>query len=137
MNVKSTGQCLFLVVCWMAGAGDAEEMLPDPTRPPAAVLAPEPASAESGKAAEVVPVLRAVVLSPQRKAAAINGRAVRLGEKFGDYRLVGLNPGEAELRQKNGQKQTLKLLGPSVQKTVTVPAPARPMSRLGADKTKE
>lgn len=87
------------------------EGLVDPTRPPAEFLAPQPGGAEGKGGA---PVLQSVIISPQRKAAVINGQTVSLGDSFGDARLVKITESEVVLR--SGETvQTLKLF-PAVEK---------------------
>ena len=67
----------------------AAEPLPDPTRP-----AIDLNSSGTGSAADVVPDedvshgLQSIIISPQYRAAIINGETVNLGGKSGDSRLV-------------------------------------------------
>jgi len=93
----------------IAGAGAAiAEPLADPTRPP---LMRETASAERGATGLI---LQSVLIAPGRSEAIISGRTVRLGEKFGDARLVRIAESEVTLR--NGSEvQTLKLF-PDIEK---------------------
>ncbi len=87
------------------------EILNDPTRPPASLDAP--VRQESG-ARDAGPVLQSVLISPTRKVAIINGETVRLGEKFGDARVVKIAEDEVVLRNGN-DLQVLKLF-PQVEK---------------------
>jgi MSHA biogenesis protein MshK len=91
-------------------------VLPDPTRPPNMNETSAPAaSASTG--------LQAVVLRPDgHSVAVINGRAVAVGEKVGDARLVLLTADEAVLVGPNG-KQVLRL-APTVDKKRAASAPA-------------
>lgn len=95
------------------------QALQDPTRPPNVSTMP----VAEGKAAEPVgPQLQSVLLSPQRKVAVISGQSVRLGEKYGDARLVRLTDSAATLRR-GRQEQVLQLFS-GVHKTYGQPAPA-------------
>lgn len=97
-----------------AAAGAVAQALPDPTRPPAS-LAP---AAEPGADAQssLAPTLQSVIVAPNRKIAVINGQAVKLGEKYGDARVVKI--AETEVVLKSGSElQTLKLF-PSIEKKV-------------------
>lgn len=97
----------------------AAENLPDPTRPPD-LLSPSPGYGEElEKGPPPLPVLQSVILSADRKMAIIGGQAVRLGEKFGDARLIRLTPGEAVLRTAEGV-QVLKLFPEADKKIHTV-----------------
>lgn len=81
-----------------------EEPLPDPTRPPAAVEAPQP-----GEAGSAVPVLQSVILGKGRKPMAIiSGQRVELKGRFGEARLTRLSETEAVLDGPQG-RQVLKL----------------------------
>jgi MSHA biogenesis protein MshK len=107
---------LFMLV---AGVCQAVESLPDPTRPPAS-LGPSPGYGEElEQAPPPLPVLQSVILSASRKVAVIGGQAVRLGEKFGDAKLIRLTPEEAVLRTAEGEVQVLKLF-PDIGKKMTV-----------------
>ena len=89
----------------------AQPVLPDPTRPPAG-LAQEGGQAD---AAELGPVLESVVIPGKgRPLAVISGRQVRLGEKYGDSRLVRLNEREAVLDGPSGVERLL--LTPGIEK---------------------
>lgn len=98
-----TGVCL-------SAAGHAET-LPDPTRPPAAALSGAAAPQEKG---EGEAVLQAVLISPGRKEAMINGQTLSLGGRFGEARLIRIGEGEVVL-ETGGVLKTLKLY-PAVDK---------------------
>lgn len=88
------------------------ETLPDPTRPPAAVLAAQQAATTEAEAA-VEPAaggLQAVLLRrPGKPLAIINGQTVHLGGKLGEARLVGLTETTVVLDGPNG-RETLRLI---------------------------
>ena len=101
---------------WLAGAAllmaapAGAQAWPDPTRPPAAVIAP---AAGAMAAAPVVhePRLQSILLSTReggRQVAVIDGVTLRLGEKFGDAVLIRMTPTTVVLRR-GKQLQTLKL----------------------------
>lgn len=90
----------------------AGQNLADPTRPP--VIA-EPAP----QGAEVVtpvagPELQSVLISPTRRVAIISGQSVKLGDKFGEARVVKITENEVVLR--NGKDVQVLKLFPGVQK---------------------
>lgn len=77
------------------------EFLPDPTRP---------AIDLSGKAGDGMPVsaasqgLQSIIISPQYRAAVINGETVRLGGKSGGYRLLEVNENSVVLQNSQGRR---------------------------------
>jgi MSHA biogenesis protein MshK len=89
----------------------AEELV-DPTQPPAgfgqsATVAPE----TSG------PILQSIVVSPTRKIAIISGKMLKVGDKYGDARILSINDNEVVLLS-GGNREVLKLY-PSLRKAVT------------------
>ena len=109
----------------------AQPVLPDPTRPPAG-LAQEGGQAD---AAALGPVLESVVIPGKgRPLAVISGRQVRLGEKYGDSRLVRLNEREAVLDGPSGVERLL--LTPGIEKinsmTMTTKNSTKASSSAGA-----
>ncbi len=93
--------------------------LPDPTRPPTALINP---SASSGDAVEEVlsgPTLQSVILRKGHKPAAIiSGERVELGGRYGDARLTRVSESRVVLSGAAGS-ETL-LLTPSVEKKMVV-----------------
>lgn len=87
----------------------AAENFRDPTRPPAALYAPE-----GGAEIETGPALQSVRISQGRYTAVISGETVRVGSKIGEARVVGIRETEVVLKSGNGL-QTLKLF-PDVEK---------------------
>lgn len=100
-----------LAICLLALAASAwAEVLPDPTRPPTALI---PAGAlASGEAAG--PVLQSVLVSRGRKIAIISGKEVKENDKFNGARVVRISDTEVVLRS-GRQVQVLKLF-PGVSK---------------------
>jgi MSHA biogenesis protein MshK len=89
------------------------EQFVDPTRPPDAM-----GSVQAGNPnVDSAPVLQSVLISPHRRLAIINGKAVKLGEKYGSSQLISITETEVVLRS-GKDLQTLKLF-PGVQKRVT------------------
>ena len=109
---KMTIQGGFLLLLFAATPVSVAESFLDPTRPPAA-----PGLAQEGTAPASGPVLQSVLISPGRTVAIISGKAVSIGEKFGEARVVGITESEVQLR--NGTDlQTLKLF-PGIEKRLT------------------
>ncbi|OGS93767.1 MAG: hypothetical protein A2061_00415 [Gallionellales bacterium GWA2_59_43] len=81
------------------------EDLPDPTRPPATVVAPADVSVtEPPKPAG----LQSVIISKNRSAAIIDGQTIELGGKYGDVRLIEVSDTGVILQGARG-KRILKL----------------------------
>lgn len=87
------------------------QVLADPTRPPAGLMSPVPdALGETG------PVLQSVLIPRKGKAVAvIGGKQVRLGEMYGESRLIRLSEKEAVLEGAAGVERLL--LTPGIEKT--------------------
>jgi len=79
----------------------AAEPLLDPTRPAIDL------SADAGGEATVAAAprgLQSIIISPQYRAAIINGETVRLGGKSGDSRLVEVREGSVVLQNAQGRR---------------------------------
>ena len=100
----------FMLAALLASASAGAENLVDPTRPPAA-----PSGAVSVATAELV--LQSVLISPGRMIAIINGQTVKLGDTFGDAKVVKISESEVVLRDGNNV-QTLKLF-PGIEKRLS------------------
>lgn len=83
----------------------------DPTRPPASI-----GKAEQGNVTPEVAgiVLQSVLISSGRRVAVISGQNVKLGEKFGDARVVKIT--ESEVVLKNGKDTQILKLFPDIEK---------------------
>ncbi len=89
----------------------AQSELADPTRPPAGLLADEAVAGEGAG-----PVLQSVLISKKGRAVAvIGGEQVRLGEMYGDSRLIKLTEREAVLEGPSGVERLM--LTPGIEKT--------------------
>jgi len=101
---------------------NAEE-LPDPTRPPAAIIAllgtasgTASGAAHGQLASQSQPSgLQSTIISGSRRAAIIDGKTVELGGKHGNAQLVEVSEGSVVLR--NGQKIRVLTLFPDVKMT--------------------
>lgn len=94
-----------LLLCLPPAA--AAEALPDPTRPAIDLTG----GAEGGTApAEAAPRgLQSTIISPQYRAAIINGETVRLGGKSGDSRLVEVRENSVILQDARGRRRLMEL----------------------------
>lgn len=82
----------------------AAESLPDPTRP-AIDLSGGTGGAAEVESAEAVPQgLQSIIISPQYRAAIINGETVRLGGKTGDSRLIEVRENSVVLQNSQGRR---------------------------------
>ncbi len=101
----------------LAGEGDG---VPDPTRPPTAVIK----SLENSREATAAPVaLQSVILRPgARPAAIIAGERVELGGDFGGARLVKVSEQEVVLQGPSG-REVLRLT-PGVEKKPAQTSPS-------------
>lgn len=93
---------LFGLLFFAFGPLNAEE-LPDPTRPPAGLIAPLAAPA-SGVVVSQPPGLQSIIISQNRRAAIIGGETVELGGKYGDAKLIEVNEGSVVLRSAQGRQ---------------------------------
>ena len=105
--------CAWAMAVGMATVASAES-LPDPTRPPDAlsVTGADYAGGQTG------PVLQSVLIGPRRAEAIINGQLVRVGDKFGEARVVQISESEVVLRTGKDVRK-LKLF-PGIEKRLPV-----------------
>lgn len=105
----------------LSGAATAQGSLPDPTRPPSAVLAATAAAAQPGGRALAepaappppppLPVLQAVQLPARGAASAlIDGRLVRVGDTVGERQTVSAIDAQGVSLRGAGGPQRLSLL---------------------------
>ncbi len=102
----ATGLRMLLCVSLLCASLDAAaELLPDPTRPSIDLN-----SSGAGSGVDVAPVedvshgLQSVIISPQYRAAIINGETVSLGGKSGDSRLVEVRESSVVLQNAQGRR---------------------------------
>lgn len=104
----------------------AQGTLADPTRPPAGLMTLVPdALGETG------PVLQSVLIPKKGKAVAvIGGKQVRLGEMYGESRLIRLSEKEAVLEGAAGIERLM--LTPGIEKTnIITKSPAARRAQSG------
>jgi len=110
----------------MAGACAQTAALLDPTRPPTSVSVPS-------AGAEVLsgPVLQSVMIPKKGKpVAVIGGKQVRLGELYGESRLIKLTEREAVLEGPAGIEHLM--LTPGIEKTnIITKSPVAKRARSG------
>jgi MSHA biogenesis protein MshK len=75
--------------------------LPDPTRPPPALMA----GASDNTRARETPVLQSVLVSPGRRAALIDGTWVSLGGRYADARVVAIDEAAVILQGPEGKRE--------------------------------
>lgn len=92
----------FLLAPLLLAAPAAAAPFADPTRPPGAVEEAGPEGQPTG------PRLESVLISPHRTLAVIGGKEVRVGERFGEGRVVRITPTEVAIRR-GGETQVLRL----------------------------
>ncbi len=81
------------------------ESLPDPTRPSIDLSSSGASVAGEGLPVEAVPHgLQSVIISPQYRAAIINGETVKLGDKSGDSTLVEVRESSVVLQNAHGRR---------------------------------
>ena len=96
--------------CLLATAPVQAQPIPDPTRPPAAAIAPAAGASALSPVADA-PQLQSVLVSTRqggRRVAVINGETLRVGEKLGDAVLISIGETSVVLRR-GKQLQTLTL----------------------------
>lgn len=93
-----------------SGSAGAASELPDPTRPPA-IPAAGPGDAD---AQATIAELQSVLISPQRRIAIVNGRAVQVGDRVGEAKVVKISENEVVLR--NGQDTRVLKIFPHIEK---------------------
>lgn len=95
--------------CFAPYLVNADEILRDPTRPPAILFAPQ-----ERETIDVGPVLQSVSFASGRRTAIISGQNVRTGSKVGEARVIRISETEVVLKTGNSL-QRLKLF-PDVEK---------------------
>lgn len=93
----------FLVLACSLAAGAQAAPLADPTRPPGGALGDDPAAVLEG------PRLESVLIAPDRRIAIISGQQYRMGDKYGEGRIVRITESEVAIRTGEAL-EVLKLL---------------------------
>lgn len=102
------------------------EYLPDPTRPPAGILAPASGVSVGREEAENQSGLHSTIISKTRRAAIIDGQTVELGEEHGNAKLVEVNEGNVVLQHAQSRKMLTLFPGVKItrkEKNEKEPAP--------------
>ena len=89
----------------LAQVSATAETLPDPTRPAIDLNSTCASGVGEASPAESVPRgLQSVIISPQYRAAIINGETVKLGGKSGDAMLVEVRENSVVLQNAHGRR---------------------------------
>lgn len=108
-------------------ANPASGQVPDPTRPPVAMIEPE----RGTTAAAVEHGVQTVVVRPGGKSVAvINGKTVVVGDTVGDKRVLKIGEGEVVL-QGGGGREVIRLI-PAIEKVPARKAVAAKRPTTGA-----
>jgi MSHA biogenesis protein MshK len=113
---------LFTILVLCISQIAAAESLPDPTRP-----AIDLGSAGKSGAEQVVAKehpshgLQSIIISPQRRAAIIDGKMVSLGGKYGNSRLVEVHENSVVLQNAHGRRVMEMFPKVNVTKDETMP----------------
>jgi len=103
------------------------EDFPDPTRPPAGIIAPAAGAGAGRGETEHQSGLHSIIISETRRAAIIDGQTVELGGEHGGARLIEVNEGDVVLQR--AQSRQVLTLFPGVKitrKETTEKESARP-----------
>jgi len=112
-------------------ANPALGQVPDPTRPPAALIEPEKGGVAAAAAAAVEGGVQTVILRPGGKSVAvINGQYVAVGDMLGDKRVLKISESEVVL-QGGGGREVVKLI-PAIEKVPARKATAAKRPTTGA-----
>ncbi len=106
-------RCFVIFAFLFSPLACAAEALQDPTRPPAELSMPQ-GGAEA--LAPKGPQLQSVRISTHQRSAIISGQRVKVGDRFGDTKVVIITENEVVLKGSSGM-QTLKLF-PDVGKRI-------------------
>lgn len=125
-----------LLLCTLPAAVCAQA-LTDPTRPPLGIGAGDGMGAGVQQIAPpATKGLLSVIISPSRCAAIIDGRTIRLGEKYGDATLVEITPQGVVLRSEHGRR-TMQLFPGVGMKSAAAPVAPQPAVICRLDSRKQ
>lgn len=100
---------LLLPLACALGSAAYAAPFPDPTRPPNALP-----NTDAGAAAPEGPRLESVLIAPDRRIAVISGQQYRMGDKYGEGRIVRINESEVAIR--SGEAVEVLQLIPGIDK---------------------
>jgi hypothetical protein len=114
--VKAAGLAF---VAGMLATAPVMAQVPDPTRPPGALMAPVPGAAPDSMATDAG--VQAVFVRPKGKksSAIINGQYVEVGGLVGDKRVLKITESEVTLKGATG-REVMKVI-PAIEKTPVKP----------------
>jgi len=118
--------CVFCLLSFVLCPLNAEDF-PDPTRPPAGIIAPAAGAGAGQGETEHQSGLHSIIISETRRAAIIDGQTVELGGEHGGARLIEVNEGDVVLQR--AQSRQVLTLFPGVKitrKETTEKESARP-----------
>jgi len=92
VSIRYCGFCALVVFLLSASPSPGAEALRDPTRPPQGIAAREPGAETANWR------VTAILISPQRRVATVNGKAVQIGDRVSGARVVEIAPGAVRLR---------------------------------------
>lgn len=119
-GVMTMRSAALLLLCTLPVAAWGQ-VLPDPTRPPVEIGA-GPASSVQHAARAAAKGLLSVIISPSRCAAIIDGKTIRLGEKYGDAILVEIDARGVVLQGAQGRRSLALFPGVGVKMTAAQPS---------------
>ena len=102
----------FILACGLAAGAQAAPWA-DPTRPPGGAFGDDPAAIPEG------PRLESVLIAPDRRIAIISGRQYRMGDKYGEGRVVRITESEVAIR--SGEALDVLKLLPASEKRLRPP----------------
>jgi len=107
------GCCLLLLgaASWTVAA----EVLADPTRQPAEFNVLPLSGVRTNALAKSIK-LQSIIISPERRAAIINGQTVKVGDPVDEETLVEVNEGSVVLQGKQGRKVLTLFPGVDIRK---------------------
>lgn len=97
-------RALFTLSIALYSVAVSAEDLPDPTRPPAMIFAPDAVPGQGAAENRWSSGLQTIIISESRRAAIIDGQTVELGAKHGNAKLIEVNEGSVMLQGAQGRK---------------------------------
>ena len=130
MTIRKTA---FMLMCMLPATGMGQA-LNDPTRPPLEIGEGVSTSVQAASSSNTKGLL-SVIISPERCAAIIDGKTIRLGEKYGSAILTEINAHGVILQDARGNRSMALFPGVGMKVTATAPqAQQGVVCRLGNQK---
>jgi len=108
-GVIKSATCACIVITQLMLFPAFAENLPDPTRPPVGFNQNQPIDTKP-----TVPVLQSILISPTRRLAIITGQTLKVGDTFGESKVVAISENEVVLR--NGKESQVLTLSATLHK---------------------